>query len=118
LINAEFTLVVFWSTQCPHCTAMMPRLKELYDKQTPRRFEVLAVSIDTSRTAWSSFIRDQKLNWINVSDLKGFAGKSADDFNIYATPTIFLLDREKKILSKPITLREIEASLRENKLIQ
>ena len=117
-INSEYTLVVFWSTQCPHCTAMMPRLKELYDQQKPRRFEVMAVSIDTSRTAWTAFIKEQKLNWINVSDLKGFAGKPADDFNIYATPTIFLLDREKKILSKPISLRELEAALRENKLIQ
>jgi peroxiredoxin len=117
-INSEYTLVVFWSTQCPHCTAMMPRLKELYDQQKPKRFEVMAVSIDTSRTAWSAFLKEQKLNWINVSDLKGFAGKSADDFNIYATPTVFLLDREKKILSKPISLREVEVALRENKLIQ
>jgi peroxiredoxin len=117
-ISSEYTLVVFWSTQCPHCTAMMPRLRELYEQQKPRRFEVLAVSIDTSRTEWNAFIKEQKLNWINVSDLKGFAGKSADDFNIYATPTIFLLDREKKILSKPISLREMEVALRENKLIQ
>jgi peroxiredoxin len=117
-IMSEYTLVVFWSTQCSHCTAMMPRLKELYDLQKPRRFEVMAVSIDTSRTAWNAFLKEQKLNWINVSDLKGFAGKPADDFNIYATPTIFLLDREKKILSKPISLRELEEALRENKLIQ
>jgi peroxiredoxin len=117
-IISEYTLVVFWSTQCPHCTAMMPRLKELYEKQKPRRFEVMAVSIDTSLTDWNSFLKEQKLNWINVSDLKGFAGKSADDFNIYATPTIFLLDSKKKILSKPISLRELEEALRENKLIK
>ena len=117
-IVSEYTLVVFWSTQCPHCVSMMPRLKELYEKQNPRRFEVMAVSIDTSRTEWTGFLKEQKLNWINVSDLKGFAGKSADDFNIYATPTIFLLDREKKILSKPISLRELEESLRDNKLIK
>lgn len=117
-INSEFTLVIFWSTQCSHCTAMMPRLKELFEKQKVKRFEVVAVSIDTSRTAWAGFLKEEKLNWINVSDLKGFGGKSADDFNIYATPTIFLLDRDKKILSKPISLRELEEGLREHKLIQ
>jgi len=116
-IRSEYTLVIFWSSECPHCGAMMPRLKELYDRQKPKRFEVLSVSIDTSRTAWTGFLKEQKLSWINVTDLKGFNGKPADDFNIYATPTMFLLDREKKILSKPISLRELEQTLKDFKLI-
>ncbi len=116
-IQSEFTLLVFWSTECPHCADFMPRLKALYDSQKSKRFEVLAVSVDTSRTAWSGFIRKEKLNWLNVSDLKGFAGKVADDYNIYATPTIFLLDRSKTILSKPISFRETEQALRDQKLI-
>lgn len=117
-INSEYTLLVFWSTACPHCVSMMPRLKELYSGQQPKRYEVMSVSIDTSRTAWTTYLTDEKLNWINVSDLKGFNGKSADDYNIYATPTIFLLDREKKILAKPITLMELEQSLRDHQLVR
>ncbi len=116
-VNSEFTLVVFYATTCPHCVAMTPRLKELYDKQKPRRFEVMSVALDTSRNEWTTFIKDQKLSWINVSDLKGFGGKPADDFNIYATPTMFLLDREKVILSKPISLMELEQALRDHNLI-
>ncbi|MFZ4521639.1 MAG: redoxin domain-containing protein [Bacteroidales bacterium] len=116
-IKSEFTLVVFYASTCPHCVAMTPRLKELYDKQQPRRFEVMSVSIDTSRTEWNAFLKEQKTSWINVSDLKGFNGKSADDYNIYATPTMFLLDREKKILAKPISLMELEQALRDRNLI-
>jgi peroxiredoxin len=117
-IPAEFTLLVFWSTNCPHCVSMMPRVRELYAGQSPKRFEVMAVSIDTSRTAWTNYLKEEKFNWINVSDLKGFYGKSAEDYNIYATPTVFLLDREKKILAKPITLMELEQALRDHRLIK
>lgn len=117
-LNAEYTLLVFWATQCPHCISMMPRLKEIYDGQSPKRFEVMAVAVDTSRSEWTRTIREQKMNWINVSDLKGFSGQAADDYNIYATPTMFLLDREKKILAKPISLRELEQSLRDYKLLR
>jgi thioredoxin-related protein len=117
-IGSEYTLLVFWSTACPHCVSMMPRLKELYSGQQPKRYEVMSVSIDTSRAAWTNYIKEEKLNWINVSDLKGFNGKSADDYNIYATPTIFLLDREKKILAKPITLMELEQALRDHQLVK
>jgi peroxiredoxin len=116
-ISAEYTLLVFWSTQCPHCVAMMPRLKEIYNQQKTKRFEVIAVSIDTSRTAWTGFLKENKLNWINGSELKGYAAKSCDDYNIYATPTLFLLDREKKIISKPVSLRETEQALRDNNLM-
>jgi peroxiredoxin len=116
-VQAEYTLLVFWSSDCPHCTTLLPRLKKLYDSQKPKRFEVYAVSIDTSRTNWTGFIKNEKLNWINVSDLKGFTSKSADDYNIYATPTIFLLDQKKTILAKPITYQETEQALRNQKLI-
>jgi peroxiredoxin len=115
-INSEYTLVVFYATTCPHCMSMAPRLKELYEKQQPKKYEVMFVSIDTSMTEWNSFIREQKLKWINVSDLKGFNGKSADDYNIYATPTMFLLDREKKILAKPVSLMELDQALRDYNL--
>jgi peroxiredoxin len=117
-VASEYTLVVFWSSECPHCAAMMPRLKEIYESQKPKRLEVFSVSIDTSRTAWTGFLKEQKLSWINISDLKGFNGRAADDYNIYATPTMFLLDRQKKILAKPISLPELEHSLRDYKLMQ
>ncbi len=116
-VKSEYTLLVFWSTACQHCTDMMPKLKAVYEQQKPKKYEVVAVSVDTSRSSWTGYLGTEKLNWINVSDLKGFAGKVADDYNIYATPTIFLLDREKKILAKPISMRELEQVLRDQKLL-
>ena len=115
-IKSEYTLLVFWSSECGHCIQMMPQLKELYDKQKPKRWEVMTVSLDTSRKEWTTFIREQKLNWFNGSELKGFNSISADEYNIFATPTMFLLDSEKKILAKPISYRELEQNFRENKL--
>jgi alkyl hydroperoxide reductase subunit AhpC len=97
---------------------MMPRVKEFYDKQKPRRVEVMAVSIDTSKTAWTQFLKEEKLNWINVSELKGFNSKSTDDYNIFATPTMFLLDKEKKIVAKPVSYKELEQDLKAQKLME
>ena len=115
-IKSEYTLVVFWSSECGHCAQMMPQLKELYEKQKPKRWEVMTVSLDTSRREWTSFLKEQKLNWLNGSELKGFNSVAANDYNIFATPTMFLLDREKKIIAKPISYRELEEDLRENKI--
>ena len=110
-VHTEYVLLVFWSSECPHCTAMMPKLKSFYDKQKIKKLEIMAVSLDTSKTNWTSFVKKEKLNWINVSELKGYFGRAEDEYNIYATPTMYLLDREKKIISKPITWNELEQAL-------
>ncbi|MBL6950922.1 MAG: redoxin domain-containing protein [Bacteroidales bacterium] len=116
-IPSPYTLLIFWASDCPHCINLLPKVKTIYAAQDPKLMEVLAVSIDTSRTYWMSVVNEEKLDWINASELKGFDSESADLYNIYATPTMFLLDKDKIILSKPISYRELEVALRENKLL-
>ena len=66
-----------------------------------KKFEVIAVSIDTTRTDWLNFVRTNNLNWINVSDLKGWSGQATSNYYIYATPTMFLIDRERRLILIP-----------------
>ena len=116
-IPSPYTLLIFWASDCPHCISLLPKVKAIYEAQDPKLMEVLAVSIDTSRTYWMSVVDGEQLEWINASELKGFDSEYADLYNIYATPTMFLLDKDKIILSKPISYRELEIALRENKLL-
>lgn len=115
-LRSEYTLLVFYSSECSHCVDMLPKVSTVYDNQNPKRLEILAVSLDTDRKAWLDFIKQQKFSWINVCDLKGFDSPAADAYNIYATPTMFLLDKNKTIIAKPISYRELEQVLRENGL--
>ena len=106
-ITAEKTLIIFYASWCPHCKDMLPKIYNLYKDQKEKKFEVLAVSIDTSQTEWLNFIKINKLDWLNVSDLKGWEGKAATDYFIYATPTMFLLDKEKKLIKLNIELKDL-----------
>jgi len=114
--QTPYTLLLFWSTECPHCLDMLPKVKAVYEAQNPKRMEIISMAIDTSRSAWLQVTREEKLPWINLSDLKGFDSPAADLYNIYATPTMFLLDSTKTIIAKPISYRELEVVLRENGL--
>lgn len=106
-INTEKTLIIFYASWCPHCKDMLPQIYNLYKNQNEKKFEVLAVSIDTSKTEWLNFINTNKLGWLNVSDLKGWEGKAATDYFIYATPTMFLVDREKKLIRTITELKDL-----------
>jgi thiol-disulfide isomerase/thioredoxin len=111
-VDADYTLLLFWATYCEHCTQMMPELREWYLYERPENMEVFAVSIDTSRSDWDLFLQVVELPWINTHEPMGWEGKSAADYNIYATPTMFLLDRELRIVARPYTLRELRRTLR------
>jgi thiol-disulfide isomerase/thioredoxin len=108
-IDAEKTLIIFYASWCPHCQTLIPQVYELYKNQDEKKFEVIAVSIDTTRTDWLNFVRSNNLNWINVSDLKGWDGQSVLDYYIYATPTMFLIDRERKIIVMPRSIEELSS---------
>jgi thiol-disulfide isomerase/thioredoxin len=106
-IKSEKTLIIFYASWCPHCQTLLPRIHELYKIQNENTIEVLAVSIDTSKTDWLNFVRTYNLNWLNVSDLKGWAGQTVLDYFIYATPTMFLIDKRLKLIAKPSSIEEL-----------
>jgi thiol-disulfide isomerase/thioredoxin len=104
-LKSEYVLVLFWASWCPHCANMLPQLKKWYDSKTIN-LEVYAVSIDSSRFIWEENLLMNNYGWINTCTFAGWNDKAAKDYNIYATPTMFLLDRERKIIAKPLTYRE------------
>ncbi len=110
-IRTPYTLVYIWDPDCGHCKKATPRLKSLYDKAKPHGFEIYAVNNEVERDKWLKFIREHKLNWINVADME-FRDNYRYELDIHSTPQMFLLDKDKKIKAKRIdveTLSEILA---------
>lgn len=107
-INADYTILWFFDPDCGHCKVETPRLRDFYNKNKEKlNLEVFAVSSDQDLERWKKYIRDQKLNWINVG------GNTANiDFfkiyDLYSTPVMFLLDKDKKILAKRISVADLD----------
>lgn len=110
-LNSDYTVVIFWASECEHCLRMMPGIQEWYLTDRPENVEVVAISIDTIKANWISVVNQMQLPWINAHEPLGWQGKSASDYNVYATPTIFILDRKRVILAKPLTFRELKRSV-------
>lgn len=112
-VPATYRLVVFWASWCQHCQDMMPYLKRLYDRYDRQDLEIIAISLDETRSDWEAAIRAGEYNWINYSELKGWDCSIAHDYGIRATPTLILMDRNRVILSKPRDMQILESELRD-----
>jgi len=110
-VNAKYTLILFWASWCPHCAKVIPEIKKLYDETDRTKLEVIAISLDSDKKAWNDYLEKNKLNWINFCDFKKWDCPIGRSYYISATPTMFLLDKDKKILAKPLNVRDLRMYL-------
>ncbi|MEK6616891.1 MAG: thioredoxin family protein, partial [Bacteroidota bacterium] len=115
-LPTDYTLLLFWATWCPHCVQVVPEIKKAVEQylnpksQIPnlKSLMVVAVSLDTDKEQWQKFVTEKNLlSFINFSEYKGWQSEAVKKFNVYATPTMFLLDKDKKIIAKPETTEQL-----------
>ncbi|OIP00648.1 MAG: hypothetical protein AUJ98_07365 [Bacteroidetes bacterium CG2_30_33_31] len=110
-IKAKAKMIIFYSSDCPHCEEAMPDLKKIYNDYKNSGLEVIGVAIDDEASMWKNNIIKDSLTWISVSDLKGMSSPIVNSYNIWMTPTIYILDKKDIIMSKPKGPAEIQAAL-------
>ena len=106
-VNAEYTILYFWSPTCGHCKKSTPKLQKIYDKLKPFGVEVYAVGTELETDKWKEFIKEHKHTWLDVSDTPERPDPFRTYYDIYATPKVFLLDKNKKIIAKELGVEQL-----------
>lgn len=103
-IKAKYTVLIFWSPTCGHCQKEMPVYDSLY-KAILKKYDVkfYAVEAESETEKWTKFINEHKLyeGWTHVHDPKRTTNFRSF-YDVYSTPTVFLLDENKIIKGKRI----------------
>lgn len=91
--NGTPTIAMVWTTWCPSCKQALPELEALY-KSHGDRVNILAVSMDESKTALSKFFEEKTL------DLPVYHGDEAlaRKFGIEAIPTMLIFDKGGQLI--------------------
>ncbi len=104
----DYVLVDFWASWCGPCMQAVNKLKVLYSKYGGEKFEIVGVSLDDNKESWQNAIHEKGMNWIQMSDLKGWRCKGADDYAVDAIPATVLIDKSGKIVGRDLYMEEIE----------
>ncbi len=106
--KARYTLVFFWESTCGHCQQEMPKVLKFYDEfHSKYNFEIYGVSTDTSLVKWKAYIKKNNMPWINVNGHMSVSGNYHTLYDIRSTPIMYLLDENKKILTKFLLIDDI-----------
>jgi peroxiredoxin len=111
-LGHSYVLVLFWSSTCDACRELLPELHNWYLSENSYDLEVVAISIDTSVANFEYIYKQLNPSWISSHDPLGWYGKISSDYHVYATPTLFLLDRERTILARPSGFRQFVRTVR------
>jgi thiol-disulfide isomerase/thioredoxin len=110
--RGKYVLIDFWASWCGPCRQAIPNVKKLYDQYREKGFDVLSVSVDNDKKAWLKAVEEEKMPWKQTltPDIK----QTETDYMFSGIPTLYLLDKEGKIVEKYTGYSgELESKLKE-----
>ncbi len=87
--RGKVILLDFWATWCGPCIAELPNVKRTYEKHKDQKFEIIGISLDSSKTKLDTFIKKEGLNWIHYWDHNQ---SIAQQYKVSDIPSMFLID--------------------------
>jgi thiol-disulfide isomerase/thioredoxin len=105
-LNAKYSLLVFYQSDCGHCETAIAGLKNNYQALVSKGIKIITLAADTEqetyKTTAASFPWKDKF-----CDGQGMNGINFKNYAVMGTPTMFLLDINGIIIEKIATIEEL-----------
>ena len=116
-IKADYTVICFWDPTCSHCQVEVPKVDSLFQaKWKSKGIQVYGVMTGGGKETWLKYIREHNLkDWVHVyqtdeiKEAETAAGKPGYKqlFDVYQTPMLYLLDKNKMIIAKKLNYEQL-----------
>jgi peroxiredoxin len=108
-IQSKVTVLLIFEPNCSHCKVFVPKFHdEVYEKYKDKGLSVYAIYSMDKKEEWGEFLEEHQLyDWINVWD-EHHASRFKISYDARQTPVVYVLDENKKIISKKLSEEQLD----------
>lgn len=112
-VLGKYTIIDFWASWCRPCRAENPNVVDVYNKYHDKGLNIISVSLDKTgqKDRWLKAIKDDKMDWHHVSNLKFWQEPIARQYNVRSIPATFLLDENGTIIDKNLRGQALQTKM-------
>jgi peroxiredoxin len=111
--KGKWLLVDFWSSWCGPCRAENPNVVAAYNQFKGKNFDILGISLDKTKEAWTKAIRQDGLRWNHISDLKYWDSQAVSTYGFNAIPFNMLVSPDGKVVATDLRGDELVQALQQ-----
>lgn len=109
----KLVLVDFWASWCGPCVKEMPNVVKAYAAYKAKGFQIVGISLDEDKAAWTEAIKKMNMTWPQMSDLKGWSSQLSAPYHVQGIPYTLLIDQEGNVVAENLRGEQLEQKLAE-----
>ena len=108
----RLVLLDFWASWCNPCMKEMPNIIQIYKDYKDKGLEIVGISQDRNKEAWTKTIEKNQMKWIQLTDTEEPANENVSElYHVKAIPYTILIDSTGTIVARNLRGEELRETV-------
>jgi thiol-disulfide isomerase/thioredoxin len=110
--RGKVVIIHYWATWCEPCKQDLSVLKVMQAEYGKENLALVGVNVDNQRSDAEAFLAENPLSWPQLYEPGGLDSRLSNELGVLTLPTMLMVDKEGKVISRNLHSGEIDRELR------